>query len=122
MPVLVGWLSCVLSPRRPTRVRRPRTSRRDCVRCCRYPEPMPPRPPSVLTGRTPTIKDLLAQGGHSFSFEFFPPKTEDGERSLFQTIRQLEQLRPTFVSMTYGAGGSTRDTTVRMTERIATET
>jgi methylenetetrahydrofolate reductase (NADPH) len=78
--------------------------------------------PSLLGGRTPTIKDLLAQGGHSFSFEFFPPKTPEGERSLFQTIRELEQLRPTFVSMTYGAGGSTRDTTVRMTERIATET
>jgi methylenetetrahydrofolate reductase (NADPH) len=78
--------------------------------------------PSVVSERTRTIKDLLAQGDHSFSFEFFPPKTEQGERSLFQTIRQLEQLRPTFVSVTYGAGGSTRDTTVRMTERIATET
>jgi methylenetetrahydrofolate reductase (NADPH) len=78
--------------------------------------------PSVLSVRTPTIKDLLAQGGYSFSFEFFPPKTPEGERSLFQTIRELEQLRPTFVSMTYGAGGSTRDTTVRLTERIATET
>ncbi|HTC69409.1 MAG TPA: methylenetetrahydrofolate reductase [NAD(P)H] [Acidothermaceae bacterium] len=78
--------------------------------------------PSVVSERTATIKDLLAQGGHSFSFEFFPPKTEQGERSLFQTIRQLEQLRPTFVSVTYGAGGSTRDTTVRMTERIASET
>jgi methylenetetrahydrofolate reductase (NADPH) len=78
--------------------------------------------PSVVSERTRTIKDLLAQGGQSFSFEFFPPKTEQGERSLFQTIRELEQLRPTFVSVTYGAGGSTRDTTVRMTERIATET
>jgi methylenetetrahydrofolate reductase (NADPH) len=75
-----------------------------------------------LSARTPTIKELLAQGGNSFSFEFFPPKTEQGERLLFQAIRELEQLRPTFVSMTYGAGGSTRDTTVRMTERIATET
>jgi methylenetetrahydrofolate reductase (NADPH) len=78
--------------------------------------------PSVVSERTATIKDLLAQGGNSFSFEFFPPKTEHGERSLFQTIRELEQLRPTFVSVTYGAGGSTRDTTVRMTERIASET
>jgi methylenetetrahydrofolate reductase (NADH) len=78
--------------------------------------------PSVVSERTATIKDLLAQGDHSFSFEFFPPKTEQGERSLFQTIRELEQLRPTFVSVTYGAGGSTRDTTVRMTERIASET
>ena len=77
---------------------------------------------SLISERTRTIKELLAQGGQSFSFEFFPPKTEQGERSLMQTIRELEQLRPTFVSVTYGAGGSTRDTTVRMTERIATET
>jgi methylenetetrahydrofolate reductase (NADPH) len=77
---------------------------------------------SVVSERTRTIKELLAGGGHSFSFEFFPPKTDVGERSLMQTIRQLEQLRPTFVSVTYGAGGSTRDTTVRITERIATET
>jgi methylenetetrahydrofolate reductase (NADPH) len=77
---------------------------------------------SVVSDRASTIKELLAKGGHSFSFEFFPPKTEAGERSLFQSLRQLEQLRPTFVSVTYGAGGSTRDTTVRMTERIATET
>jgi methylenetetrahydrofolate reductase (NADPH) len=78
--------------------------------------------PSILSERTRTIKELLAQGGNSFSFEFFPPKTEQGERSLMQAIRQLEQLRPTFVSVTYGAGGSTRDTTVRITERIAAET
>jgi methylenetetrahydrofolate reductase (NADPH) len=77
---------------------------------------------SVIGERVPTIKDLLAQGVHSFSFEFFPPKTEKGERALFQAIRQLEQLKPTFVSVTYGAGGSTRGTTVAMTERIAAET
>jgi methylenetetrahydrofolate reductase (NADPH) len=77
---------------------------------------------SVLSDRASTIRELLAKGGHSFSFEFFPPNTEAGERSLFQALRQLEQLHPTFVSVTYGAGGSTRDTTVRITERIATET
>jgi methylenetetrahydrofolate reductase (NADH) len=77
---------------------------------------------SMLNARASTIKELLAHGGHSFSFEFMPPKTEQGERSLFQAIRELESLRPTFVSVTYGAGGSTRDTTVRITERIATET
>jgi methylenetetrahydrofolate reductase (NADPH) len=70
----------------------------------------------------PTIRELLATGEPSWSFEFFPPKTEAGERSLWATIRDLERLRPTFVSVTYGAGGSTRDTTVRVTERIATDT
>ena len=68
------------------------------------------------------ISDLLATGERSFSFEFFPPKTDDGERNLWQAIRELEALRPTFVSVTYGAGGTTRDTTVAITERIAQET
>jgi methylenetetrahydrofolate reductase (NADPH) len=69
-----------------------------------------------------TIRDLLAAGGRSYSFEFFPPKTDEGERTLFETIRHLEPLAPTFVSVTYGAGGSTRERTVRIVERIATET
>ena len=69
-----------------------------------------------------TIAELLASGERLFSFEFFPPKTDDGERQLWQSIRELESLRPAFVSVTYGAGGSTRDRTVSMTERIATET
>ncbi len=51
-----------------------------------------------------------------------PPKTPEGEQLLWQTIRELETLRPDFVSITYGAGGSTRDTTVAVTERVATET
>jgi methylenetetrahydrofolate reductase (NADPH) len=58
----------------------------------------------------------------TFSFEFFPPKTRDGERLLWQAIRELESLQPSFVSITYGAGGTTRDTTVAVTERVATET
>jgi len=69
-----------------------------------------------------TIKDMLATGDRLFSFEFFPAKTDEGERQLWQAIRQLEPLRPDFVSVTYGAGGSTRDRTVAMTERIATDT
>jgi methylenetetrahydrofolate reductase (NADPH) len=71
---------------------------------------------------TGTVRDRLAEGRPTFSFEFFPPKTDEGERQLWQAIRQLEPLRPSFVSVTYGAGGSTRDRTVAITERIATET
>ncbi len=78
-------------------------------------------PPGVLH-RAPAIRDLLAAGGQSFSFEFMPPKTEADERKLWRAIRELEPLRPTFVSVTYGAGGSTRDRTVRVTGRIAAET
>jgi methylenetetrahydrofolate reductase (NADPH) len=70
----------------------------------------------------PVIRDLLAGGRQSFSFEFMPPKTEADEQRLWLSIRQLEPLRPTFVSVTYGAGGSTRDRTVRVTGRIAAET
>lgn len=77
--------------------------------------------PSRLPGG-PAIVDLLAAGERSFSFEFFPPKDADGERALWRAIRELEPLRPTFVSVTEGAGGSTRDRTVGITERIAAET
>jgi methylenetetrahydrofolate reductase (NADPH) len=70
----------------------------------------------------PRIGDLVRSGERSFSFEFFPPKDEAGEEQLWQAIRELEPYRPTFVSVTYGAGGTTRDTTVRVTGRIAAET
>ena len=68
------------------------------------------------------MRDLLDQGERSFSFEFFPPRDEEGERQLWDALRTLEPYRPTFVSVTYGAGGSSRDTTVRVTGRIAQET
>ena len=68
------------------------------------------------------IGDLLAQGDRSFSFEFFPPKDEAGEEVLWRSISELEPLDPTFVSVTYGAGGTTRDRTVAITGRIARET
>jgi methylenetetrahydrofolate reductase (NADPH) len=68
------------------------------------------------------IGELLRQDGRSFSFEFFPPKDEAGEEVLWRSISELEPLRPTFVSVTYGAGGTTRDRTVAITGRIARET
>src|SRR5690348_17537732 len=71
--------------------------------------------------RAPAVRDLLAGSGRSFSFEFMPPKTEMGERQLWRAVRRLEPLRPTFVSVTYGAGGSTRERTGRVTGRIAAE-
>lgn len=73
-------------------------------------------------GQPSTIKELLGAGGQSYSFEFMPPRSEQGVRTLWQAIRELEALAPTFVSVTYGAGGRTRDLTVRTTARIAAET
>lgn len=71
---------------------------------------------------TATVAELLAAGEPSFSFEFFPPKTDEGEEQLLQAVRELEPLRPTFVDVTYGAGGSTQDRTLRVVERLARET
>jgi methylenetetrahydrofolate reductase (NADPH) len=68
------------------------------------------------------VREQLAAGSPTVSFEFMPPKTEQDEQRLWQTIRQLESLRPSFVSVTYGAGGSTRDRTIAITERIASDT
>jgi methylenetetrahydrofolate reductase (NADPH) len=71
---------------------------------------------------TPSIGELVTRKGPTFSFEFFPPKTPDGERHLWRAIRELESLHPSFVSVTYGAGGGSRDKTIEVTERIAAET
>ncbi len=68
------------------------------------------------------IGDLVRAPEPTFSFEFSPPKDAASTTQLWQTVRELEPLGPSFVSITYGAGGSTRDTTVSSTERIATET
>lgn len=77
-----------------------------------------PRPANLVR----SIPEALASDQPSISFEFFPPKTDEAETQLWETIRRLEKTRPSFVSVTYGAGGSTRDRTVRVTERIARET
>jgi 5,10-methylenetetrahydrofolate reductase len=76
----------------------------------------------MTTGRGLSMRELLARGDRSFSFEFFPPKDEAGEEQLWQAITELEPYGPTFVSVTYGAGGTTRDRTVAITARIARET
>jgi methylenetetrahydrofolate reductase (NADPH) len=67
------------------------------------------------------IIERFDAGQHVFSFEFFPPKTEEGVRNLFSTIAELAPLNPSFVSVTYGAGGSTRALTVDLVARIKHE-
>jgi methylenetetrahydrofolate reductase (NADPH) len=67
------------------------------------------------------IHELLAEG-RTFSFEFGPPRTPEAEERLEKTLLELDQLDPSFVSVTYGAGGSTRDTTRRIVEHIAHDT
>ncbi|MFG2296285.1 methylenetetrahydrofolate reductase [NAD(P)H] [Streptomyces sp. NPDC048603] len=70
----------------------------------------------------PSVRELLAQGRRSFSFEFIPPRTDAGERTLWDTVRRIESLTPSFVSVAYGAGGSSRGRTVELTKRIASDT
>ncbi len=68
------------------------------------------------------IRELLAAGNPSFSFEFFPPKNDEAAAQLENTIAELAELRPTFVSVTYGAGGSTREKTIDIVTRIKRDT
>ena len=64
------------------------------------------------------IAQLFARGGPVVSFEFFPPKTPEGVEQLYRTVEELRPCRPSFVSVTYGAGGSTRDRTLELVGRI----
>jgi methylenetetrahydrofolate reductase (NADPH) len=68
------------------------------------------------------IADIFKQYRTSFSFEFFPPKTDEAATLLFDEIRKLESLRPAFVSVTYGAGGSTRERTHNLVLKIKQQT
>lgn len=71
------------------------------------------------------ISDILRfareRGDPVFSFEFFPPKTDEGTRALFDTVEALRPLAPAFVSVTYGAGGSTRQRTLELVKRLKRE-
>lgn len=68
------------------------------------------------------IADHFKQRSTTFSFEFFPPKSESAAGPLFETISELQPLRPSFVSVTYGAGGSTRELTRDLVVRLKKET
>ncbi len=76
----------------------------------------------IIHEATMLVKDILNANSLSFSFEFFPPKTDKGWGSLFETISDLEPLKPAYVSVTYGAGGSTRDRTHDLVTKIEKDT
>jgi len=84
---------------------------------------MPSRTATPARPRTPTIAELLATATRPlFSFELYPPRDEAQSRPLWQTVRELEALGADFVSVTYGASGSTRERTITATEAIAQHT
>jgi methylenetetrahydrofolate reductase (NADPH) len=71
---------------------------------------------------TDMLRFARERGEPIFSFEFFPPRTDEGVRQLFETVEALRPLGPAFVSVTYGAGGSTRQRTVELVTRLKRET
>mgnify|MGYP000550435051 CR=1 FL=1 len=75
-----------------------------------------------MTETTQRKSRLLGSGEIDVSFEFFPPKNEAMERKLWDAVKRLEPLSPSFVSVTYGAGGSTRERTHATVQRIAQDT
>jgi methylenetetrahydrofolate reductase (NADPH) len=78
--------------------------------------------PSVRPDRAHTVRDLIAAGAPTMSFEFFPPRDAESERALWRALRRIEGVGPDFVSITYGAGGSNRQGTATEAERVAAET
>lgn len=90
-----------------------------------YPEGMPARTSATYARADHLMRSIpamIAATAPSFSFEFFPPKDDAASEILWRAVRRLEAVRPSFVSVTYGAGGSTQERTVRMTQRIAADT
>src|ERR1700694_2095280 len=81
----------------------------------------PVSPSAGLHNRRMRIDQILAAQAPVFSFEFFPPKTEAGGRNLYGALAELQLLEPSFVSVTYGAGGSTREKTIEIVKRIKDE-
>ena len=77
--------------------------------------------PAPMSKRPTRIDQLFGRGEPVISFEFFPPKTADAETQLFDALAKLRPLAPAFVSVTYGAGGSTREKTVELVGRIRRE-
>ena len=79
----------------------------------------PESPSAGLHNSLMRIDQIFAAGaGPVFSFEFFPPKTEQGEQNLYAALAELRELEPSFVSVTYGAGGSTREQTIEIVKQI----
>ncbi|MBV8928659.1 MAG: methylenetetrahydrofolate reductase [Mycobacteriaceae bacterium] len=113
------YIACQWSPPSQFRVRRVANPRAFCPYAGRVTETARP------VSQTPSVVDRINDIGKDrvpFSVEFYPPRDQAAEERLWRAARAFEQLRPAFVSCTYGAGGSTRDRTVRVVRELARET